>query len=164
MVRHMSGSSRPVSDSFRSGPFRVWPKLPDGRRDRPGGQNLKKERTVKKLVCNPRVLLSLFVVLGIVLLLGIILFSPAQGPVIGYKLALAVLAAIVGMAFDYLAFPYALPSGYLNKDWRKNPNADGGDGKPDYPVAQGYVMPFCASLTRRALIIFGFVMAVALGL
>lgn len=119
---------------------------------------------MKKLVCNPRVLLSLFVVLGIVLLLGIILFSPAQGPVIGYKLALAVLAAIVGMAFDYLAFPYALPSGYLNKDWRKNPNADGGDGKPDYPVAQGYVMPFCSSLTRRALIIFGFVMAVALGL
>ncbi len=119
---------------------------------------------MKKLVCNPRVLLSLFVALGIVLLLSIILFSPAQGPVIGYKLALVVLAAIVGMAFDYLAFPYALPSGYLDKDWRKTPNADGGDGKPDFPIAQGYIKPFCASLTRRAIIIFGFVIAVAVGL
>lgn len=119
---------------------------------------------MKKLVCNPRVLLSLFAAFGLVLLSGIILFSPAQGPVIGYKLALVMLAAICGMIFDYLAFPYALPSGYLDRDWRKNPNATGPDGKPDYPVAQGCIMPFCASLTRRALIIFGFVMAVALGL
>lgn len=119
---------------------------------------------MKKLVCNPRVLLALFVILGLCLLLGIILFSPAQGPVIGYKLALAVLAAIVGMAFDYLAFPYALPSGYLDRDWRRNPNASGPDGKPDFPVAEGYIMPFCASLTRRAIIIFGFVIAVSLGL
>lgn len=119
---------------------------------------------MKQLLCNPRFLLPLFVFFGLCLLLGIILFSPAQGPVIGYKMALAVLAAIVGMAFDYLAFPYALPSGYLDRDWRDTPNADGGDGKPDYPVADGYIMPFCASLTRRAIIIFGFILAVALGL
>ena len=118
----------------------------------------------KKQLCNPRFLLPLFVFFGLCLLAGIIIFSPAQGPVIGYKLALVVLAAIVGMAFDYLAFPYSLPSGYLDKDWRKTPNATGPDGKPDYPVAEGYIMPFCASLTRRAIIIFGFVMAVALGL
>ncbi len=118
----------------------------------------------RQQLCNPRFLLSLFILLGLCLLLAIIVFSPAQGPVIGYKLALVVLAAIVGMAFDYLAFPYSLPSGYLDKDWRKNPNADGGDGKPDYPVAEGCIMPFCASLTRRAVIIFGFVIAVALGL
>lgn len=119
---------------------------------------------MKKLFCNPRFLLTVFALLGFCLLLGIIVFSPAQGPVIGYKLALVVLAAIVGMAFDYLAFPYSLPSGYLDKDWRKNPDATGADGKPDYPVADGYIMPFCASLTRRAVIIFGFVIAVALGL
>ncbi len=118
----------------------------------------------KHQLCNPRFLLPLFVVLGLGLLLAIIVFSPAQGPVIGYKLALVILAAVCAMIFDYLAFPYSLPSGYLDKDWRKNPNADGGDGKPDYPVAEGYIMPFCASLTRRAIIIFGFVIAVALGL
>ncbi|WP_165064505.1 putative holin [Desulfovibrio sp. ZJ200] len=119
---------------------------------------------MKKLICNPRFLLSLFMIFGLCLLLGIIVFSPAQGPVIGYKLALVVLAAIVGMAFDYLAFPYALPSGYLDRDWRKNPDATGPDGKPDYPVAEGCILPFCASLTRRAVIIFGFVIAVAVGL
>lgn len=118
----------------------------------------------KHQLCNPRFLLSLFVVLGIGLLLAIIVFSPAQGPVIGYKLALVMVAAIAGMIFDYLAFPYALPSGYLNKDWRKNPDATAPDGKPDYPVVDGYIRPFCASLTRRAIIIFGFVIAVALGL
>ena len=164
MVRHVSGNRWPASDSFGSGPFRVWPKLPVGCRDRPGSHKLKKERTVKKLFCNPRFLLTVFALLGFCLLLGIIVLSPAQGSVIGYKLALVVLAAIVGMAFDYLAFPYALPSGYLDRDWRNTPNADGGDGKPDYPVAEGYIMPFCATLTRRAVIIFGFIIAVAVGL
>lgn len=119
---------------------------------------------MKKLICNPRFLLALFVSLGIALLLGVIFFSPPQGPVIGYKLALVMLAAICGMIFDFLAFPYALPSSYLDKDWRRDPNATGPDGKPDYPVAEGYIMPFCASLTRRAIIIFGFVIAVAMGL
>lgn len=119
---------------------------------------------MKKLLCNPRMLLALFISWGVVLLLGLIIFAPAQGPVIAYKAALVALAAICGMIFDFLAFPYALPSGYLEKDWRKNPDATGEDGKPDYPVASGYIMPFCASLTRRAIIIFGFVIAVAMGL
>lgn len=126
--------------------------------------NSKKERTEKKLICNPRVLLALFVSPGLILLFGVIFFSPPQGPVIGYKLALVMLAAICGMIFDFLAFPYALPSSYLDKDWRRDPNATDPDGKPDYPVAEGYIMPFCASLTRRAIIIFGFCIAVAMGL
>ena len=119
---------------------------------------------MKKLLSNPRVLLPVFALFGMALLCCIILVSPAQAPVIGYKLSLVVLAAITGMAFDYLAFPYALPSSYLYRDWRKNPNADGGDGWPDYAVAHGYVRPFCAALLRRAVIIAAFVLAVALGL
>lgn len=119
---------------------------------------------MRKLISNPRFLMALFAGFGVTLLLGIILFSPVQGPVVAYKLALVILAAICAMIFDFLAFPYSLPSGYLDRDWRTNPNADGGDGKPDFPIAQGYIIPFCASLTRRALIIFGFIVAVALGL
>lgn len=119
---------------------------------------------MKKVLCNPRILLGIFIILGISLLLGIIAFAPAQGPVIAYKAALVMFAAICGMVFDFLAFPYSLPSGYLDKDWRKNPDATGPDGKADYPIAEGCIMPFCAALVRRAIIIFGFIIAVALGL
>ena len=84
---------------------------------------------------------------------ALLFVSPVQGPVIAYKLGLAVVAAIVGMAFDFLAFPYALPSGYLDRDWRENPDAAGEDGKPDFPICNGYHGPFCAAMTRRALLI-----------
>ena len=117
-----------------------------------------------KFLCNPRYLLALFILCGIILLAGLLFFSPVQGPVVAYKLALVVVAAIAGMAFDFLAFPYALPSGYLDRDWRKNPEAAGAPGKPDFPFATGYPGRFCAALTRRALIIAAFVLAVALGL
>lgn len=117
-----------------------------------------------KFFCNPRYLLAMFVICGIVLLAGLLLFSPQQGPVVAYKLALVIVAAIAGMTFDFLAFPYSLPSGYLDWDWRENPDATGADGKPDFPIANGYNVPFCAALTRRAVIIAAFVLAVALGL
>ena len=68
---------------------------------------------------NPRYLLALFILCGTALLAALLFVSPVQGPVIAYKLGLAVVAAIVGMAFDFLAFPYALPSGYLDRDWRE---------------------------------------------
>lgn len=119
---------------------------------------------VPSLIRNPRCLLACFILCGVALLAALLFFSPVQGPVIAYKLALVVIAAIAGMAFDFLAFPYALPSGYLDRDWRKNPDATGADGKPDFPVANGYHGPFCAALTRRALIIAAFVLVVALGL
>lgn len=119
---------------------------------------------MKKLLCNPRYLLALFIVCGLVLLAGLLFVSPVQGPVVAYKLALVVVAAIVGMIFDFLAFPYALPSSYLDKDWRTEPDATGEDGKPDFPIAIGYFRPFCAALLRRAVIIAAFVVAVALGL
>lgn len=116
------------------------------------------------LIRNPRYLLGVFMLGGVALLTGLLFFSPVQGPVIAYKLALAVMAAIVGMAFDFLAFPYALPSGYLVRDWRKDPDATGDDGKPDFPVVNGYYRVFSAAMLRRALIIAAFVLAVALGL
>ena len=108
-----------------------------------------------KFLCNPRYLLALFILCGIVLLSALLFFSPAQGPVVAYKLALVVVAAIAGMVFDFLAFPYALPSSYLDKDWRED---------PDFPIATGYFRPFCATMLRRAVIIAAFVIAVALGL
>lgn len=119
---------------------------------------------VPSLIRNPRCLLACFILCGIALLAALLFFSPVQGPVIAYKLALAVVAAIVGMAFDFLAFPYSLPSGYLDRDWRRNPDATGADGKPDFPISTGYFRPFCAALLRRAFIIAAFVLAVALGL
>ena len=101
-----------------------------------------------KLLCNPRYLLALFILCGIVLLSALLFFSPAQGPVVAYKLALVV----------------ALPSSYLDKDWREDPEATGDDGQPDFPIATGYFRPFCAAMLRRAVIIAAFVIAVALGL
>lgn len=119
---------------------------------------------MKKFLCNPRYLLALFILCGIVLLAALLFFSPIQGPVVAYKLALVMVAAIAGMAFDFLAFPYSLPSSYLDKDWREDPEAAGEDGQPDFPVATGYLRPFCAAMLRRACIIAAFVLAVALGL
>ena len=119
---------------------------------------------MKKILCNPRLLLALFIAGGVMLLTGLLFICPVQGPVMAYKLALVFLAAIVGMVFDFLAFPYALPSSYLDKDWRKDPDATGEDGKPDFPVAAGCLPAFCAALLRRAVIIAAFVIAVALGL
>ena len=65
---------------------------------------------MKKFLRNPRYLLALFILCGIALLAALLFFSPVQGPVVPYKVALVVVAAIAGMAFDFLAFPYALPS------------------------------------------------------
>ena len=113
---------------------------------------------------DPLYQLMAFIVCGAVILTGLLFFSPAQGPVIVYKLALVELAAVVGLIFDFLAFPYALPSSYLIRDWRKNPTASGEDGKPDFPVIPGCYRVFAGACIRRALIVSAFVLAVALGL
>ena len=119
---------------------------------------------MKNLFRTPRYLLALFILCGLALLMALIFLSPVQGPVVAYKLGLVIVAAIAGMVFDFLAFPYALPSSYLDSDWRENPDATGEDGKPDFPISNGYFRPFCAALLRRAVIIAAFVLAVALGL
>ena len=115
-------------------------------------------------IFDPRVQLAVFILCGILLLLGLLLLSPIQGPVVAYKLVRVVLAAVVGLGFDFLAFPYALPSSYLVEDWRENPDAEGDDGEPDYPVVQGYYRVFVGAMIRRALIVSACVLAVALGL
>lgn len=149
-----------MTGRFASGPF---PPFPAGLT--PAGTNRRgKEHAMKKILCNPRNLLALFILCGVALLAALLLVSPYQGPVVAYKLALVCVAAIAGLVFDFLAFPYALPSSYLDRDWRDDPDAAGDDGQPDFPVAEGYHGPFCAALTRRALIIAAFVVAVALGL
>ena len=119
---------------------------------------------MKKFLCNPRYLLAIFFVSGLVMLAGLVFLSHYQGPVVAYNLALDMVAAIAGKVFDFLAFPYALPSSYLDKDWREDREARGDDGQPDFPIATGYFRPFCAAMLRRACIISAFVIAVALGL
>ena len=61
-------------------------------------------------------------------------------------------AAIAGMAFDFLAFPYALPSSYLDKGLAGGRSeATGVTAQPDFPIATGVTCrPFCAALLAVA--------------
>ena len=79
-------------------------------------------------------------------------------------LGLALVAGVIALGFDYLFFPYSLPSGYLSRDWRSDPDATGDDGIPDYTICDGYIPAFCAAMLRRALIVAAFVIAVSVGL
>ena len=63
---------------------------------------------MKKFLCNPRLLLGLFLLCGIVLLAALLFFSPVQGPVVLYKVALVVVAAIAGMTFDFFGLSLCL--------------------------------------------------------
>lgn len=119
---------------------------------------------MKKSLCNPRLLLGLFLLCGTVFLAALLFLSPVQGPAVLYKVAPVVVAAVVDMAFNFLAFPYTLPSSYLDKDWRKDPDAAGDDDKPDFPIATGYFRPFCTALLRHVVIIAAFVLTVTLRL
>ena len=114
------------------------------------------------LARNPRALAKIFIVAVLVLALSVLLVSPIQLPVILYKLMLA--AGVIALGFDYLFFPYSLPSGYLSRDWRSDPDATGDDGIPDYTICDGYIPAFCAAMLRRALIVAAFVIAVSVGL
>lgn len=119
---------------------------------------------LSSLARDPRKLAALFICAVAVLVGSVLSISPIQLPVILYKLALVLVSGVAGLIFDYLFFPYAVPSGYLSRDWRKDPDANGDDGIPDYTICDGYIPAFCASLLRRALIVAAFVLAVALGL
>ncbi|MGV2287289.1 putative holin [Trinickia sp. YCB016] len=93
---------------------------------------------------------------------AIALVSPQQLPVALYKLSLISLAAVVAYWLDRGLFPYARPDGYLRKDWR-----DGTDeplNHADFPIVPGCEAVFAAALLRRALIVAGVVIGVALGL
>jgi hypothetical protein len=105
---------------------------------------------------------STWLLLAALLLAAIAAIAPAQLPVVLYKAALLVLAAILAYWLDRTFFPYARPDGYLAKDWRYG--TDEPEGAPDYPLAPGCLWPFVAATLRRALMFIGAVWGMAAGL
>lgn len=61
---------------------------------------------------------SLFIILAVILLAAIYVVSPAQLPVVLYKVSLIALAGVLGYWLDRVLFPYARPDSYLTYDWR----------------------------------------------
>ena len=118
---------------------------------------------IKHVVLHPRLQLLFLAVLAFGLQCAIFSISPAQSPVILYKLALAVIAVVLAVFCDVSVFPFARPDSYLDEDWRNDPDADR-PGSADYPIAKGYEVAFCLAFLRRALIIAAFVLAVSLGM
>jgi len=96
------------------------------------------------------------------LVIAIAVISPQQLPIALYKLNLISLAAVVAYWLDRALFPYARPDSYLQTDWRKGTNEPYDEA--DYRVVAGYEQVFAAALIRRALIVIGVVVGVALGL
>ena len=97
--------------------------------------------------------------LFLVAVLGVL--APHQLPVVLYKGALVLLAALVGHVISVGFCPYARLTSYLVEDWRKNPDADGGS---DYPIVEGYAGVFAAALVYRAITVGAVVLAFCLGL
>lgn len=106
--------------------------------------------------------LSAFIVLAVALIGLIFALSPVQLPVVAYKLSLISLAAVVAYWLDRALFPYARPDGYLVQDWRCG--ACVGHSPVDYPIVQEYRWAFIGACLRRAVIVAGVVIGVALGL
>ena len=92
-----------------------------------------------------------------------LLISPAQVPFVLYKLALVMLAAILGMFFDVAVFPFATPDSYLDDDWKRAPGAVR-LRCADFAIAKGYLWPFVMACLRRAAVVAAFVVAVSVGL
>ena len=76
-----------------------------------------------RLLLRPRWRLLFFGLIALALQAVLLLISPAQMPVVLYKLALVMLAAILGMFFDVAVFPFATPDSYLDGDWKRAPGA-----------------------------------------
>lgn len=101
------------------------------------------------------------VVLGLVA--GMAFFSPQQLPVVLYKGALVLIAALLGNVVSVVFCPYARLTSYLVDDWKQNPDADGGSDV-DYPIVEGYTGVFAAALVYRAVVVGAVVLAFCLGL
>ena len=110
-----------------------------------------------RLLLRPRWRLFFFGLVALGLQIALLLISPAQVPVVLYKLALVMLAAILGMFFDVAVFPFATPDSYLDDDWKRAPGAD-------FAIAKGYLWPFVMACLRRAAVVAAFVVAVSVGL
>jgi hypothetical protein len=100
--------------------------------------------------------------IALLLLATIALTSPAQIPVVIYKLALVALSASIGYWIDRALFPYSRPDGYLQRDWRYG--TDEPEGDVDFPVVGPYHRVFAAAQIRRAIIVGTVVLGVALGM
>lgn len=107
--------------------------------------------------------LLLFILAALLLLVALAVLAPQQLPVIVYKLSVVLLPAVLGYLFDLAVNHFSQPSGFLEYDWVKNPNADQ-QGQADYPIVRGYKRVFSAASLRQAIIIAAFVIAFALGL
>ena len=118
---------------------------------------------IKRFLLHPRLQLVFLALLAVGLQAAIWLFSPAQGPVVLYKLSLVVIAAILAVFCDVALFPFARPDSYLARDWRDDPDADRPDDA-DYPIADGSEASFALACVRRVALVAVFVLAVSLGL
>ena len=90
--------------------------------------------------------------------------SPAQLPVVLYKLALVSIAAIIGYHLDRALFPYSSPGSYLRWNKRKSEIALRPKNQPEYPICDGYLTVFAIVVLRRALIVGAVILGVTLGL
>lgn len=108
----------------------------------------------------PRLTTWLIVAALLIVVIGIV--SPQQVPIAIYKLSLISLAAVGSYWIDRALFPYARPDGYLVRDWRCGSCV--GTHRVDYPIADGYEIPFMVSTIRRTAIAAAVILAVALGL
>ena len=61
------------------------------------------------LARNPRALAKIFIAAVLALVVSVLLVSPIQLPVILYKLALALVAGVIALGFDYLFFRTPCP-------------------------------------------------------
>ncbi|MDO5940622.1 putative holin [Burkholderia cepacia] len=103
-----------------------------------------------------------WLVAAVLLAAAIAVISPQQLPVALYKLSLISLAAVVAYWLDRGLFPYARPDAYLRDDWRRG--TDEPVDEADFPIVDGYRLVFAAAMLRRAAIVAGVVIGVALGL
>lgn len=98
-------------------------------------------------------------------LLGLVaLVSPVQLPVVIYKVLLCLLGGLAGYVVDGAAFPFAAPDSYLITDWRKHPDADGGNDNADFPILDDYYEAFIVACIRRMVLIIGGMAVVGLGI
>ena len=106
---------------------------------------------------------SLFLLLAVLLLACIAAVSPVQLPVVLYKAALVMLAAVIGYWLDRALFPYARPDSFLWRDWRRC--SDEQEGDVDYPIASPlYMTAYCVAQLRRAAVVGCVIFGMAAGL
>ena len=120
-----------------------------------------------KKLFSARVWFVYVMALAAALFITLAAFRPVDVPVVLYKLLLASLSGLVMYGLDRALWPYANPASYLESDWRKCPDSDGGDGRnsrPDHPVLKGCAREFCMAQTRQAAMVIGGMLAVCLGL